>query len=57
MSQGGGAAHFRPDRADRKVLLQDPAGPLGAWSGMAARAGWAALPVAVGRWAPWRRDA
>ncbi|MFJ8309782.1 MULTISPECIES: ABC transporter permease [unclassified Streptomyces] len=57
VSQGGGAADFLPDRAGRQVLLQDPAGTLGPWSGMAVLAGWTALAAAAGWWALRRRDA
>ncbi|MFD9633834.1 ABC transporter permease [Streptomyces violascens] len=57
MSQGGGAADFLPDRAGRQILLQDPAGTLGPWSGMAVLAAWTALATAAGWWALRRRDA
>ncbi|GAA2429744.1 ABC transporter permease [Streptomyces mauvecolor] len=57
MSQGGGAADFLPDRAGQQILLQDPAGTLGPWSGMAVLAAWTVLATAAGWWALRRRDA
>ncbi len=56
-SKGGGAADYLPDRAGRQILLQDPTGSLGPWSGMAVLVGWAALAAAAGWWAVRRRDA
>ncbi|MEV5946251.1 ABC transporter permease [Streptomyces sp. NPDC051993] len=57
VSQGGGAADFLPDRAGQRILLQDPVGTLGPWSGMAVMAAWTALAVGLGWWALRRRDA
>ena len=56
-SRGSGAADFLPDRAGQQVLLQDPAGTLGPWSGMAVLAAWTALAAGAGWWALRRRDA
>ncbi|MEV6549488.1 ABC transporter permease [Streptomyces sp. NPDC051597] len=57
VSQGSGAQDFLPDRAGRQILLLQPEGPLGAWSGMAVLALWSAVSVAAGWWALRRRDA
>ncbi|MEU1071631.1 MULTISPECIES: ABC transporter permease [unclassified Streptomyces] len=57
VSQGSGAQDFLPDRAGRQILLLQPEGPLGAWSGMAVLALWSAVTVAAGWWALRRRDA
>jgi hypothetical protein len=37
-------------------MLQDPAGPLGPWSGMAVLAGWTAAAVSAGWLALRHRD-
>nr|WP_223184985.1 ABC transporter permease [Streptomyces sp. CBMA152] len=57
VSRNGGAVDFMPDRAGQQILLLNPEGPLGAWSGMAVLAGWVALAVGAGWWALRRRDA
>ncbi|WP_406264701.1 ABC transporter permease [Streptomyces sp. NBC_00191] len=54
---GDSAAEFLPDRAGQQILLQDPSGTLGPWSGMAVLAAWTALAVTAGWWALCRRDA
>jgi ABC-2 type transport system permease protein len=57
VSRDSSAAEFLPDRAGQQILLQDPAGTLGPWSGMAVLAVWSALATAAGWWALRRRDA
>ncbi|MET7617158.1 ABC transporter permease [Streptomyces sp. NPDC005408] len=57
VSNDSGAADFFPDRAGQQVLLQDPSGSLGPWSGLGVLASWSALAVAAGWWALRRRDA
>ncbi|WPO76205.1 ABC transporter permease subunit [Streptomyces sp. KN37] len=52
-----GAASYLPDRAGQQVLHQDPAGGLGAWTGLAVTALWAAAALVAGWWAVHRRDA
>ncbi|MEU2564909.1 ABC transporter permease [Streptomyces longispororuber] len=53
----GGAAQFLPDRAGQQILHEDPAGTLGAWSGLAVTAAWSAAALLAGWWALRRRDA
>jgi hypothetical protein len=50
-------ADFLPDHAGQQVLRQDPAGPLGPWTGLAVTAAWAAAALLAGWWALRRRDA
>lgn len=57
VSRGNSAADFLPDRAGQQILLQDPSGALGPWTGMAVMTGWAALAVAAGWISLRRRDA
>lgn len=52
-----GAASYLPDRAGQQVLHQDPAGGLGAWTGLAVTALWAAAALVAGWCAVHRRDA
>lgn len=47
---------FLPDRAGQQILHLAPEGTLGAWSGIAVMAGWAALAAAAGLRALLRRD-
>ncbi|WP_030985145.1 ABC transporter permease subunit [Streptomyces sp. NRRL S-1813] len=47
---------FLPDRAGQQILHLAPAGALGAWTGLAVMAGWAALAAAAGLWSLLRRD-
>jgi ABC-2 type transport system permease protein len=53
----GGAAEFLPDRAGRQILHENPTGTLGAWSGLAVCAAWAAAALLAGWWTMRRRDA
>ncbi|NBE53703.1 ABC transporter permease [Streptomyces boluensis] len=53
----GGAADFLPDRAGQQILHEHPAGTLGAWSGLAVCAAWAAAALLAGWWSLRRRDA
>ncbi|WP_189491683.1 ABC transporter permease subunit [Streptomyces antnestii] len=53
----GSVADFLPDRAGQQVLRQHPAGTLGAWTGLAVTAAWAAALLLAGWWALRRRDA
>jgi ABC-2 type transport system permease protein len=56
-ADGPAVADFLPDHAGRQILLQDPAGPGGAWGGMAILAAWT-VAAAVGGWFALRsRDA
>lgn len=57
VSQGASTADFLPDRAGQRILLQDPSGALGPWSGMAVLAAWAALAAVAGGLTLRRRDA
>jgi ABC-2 type transport system permease protein len=54
---GGGAAQYLPDRAARQVLLADPEGGLGPWSGLAVAALWSLAALLAGWWSIRRRDA
>ncbi|MFE3541629.1 hypothetical protein ACFXK0_01505 [Nocardia sp. NPDC059177] len=56
ITRGGSVAEFLPDRAGRQVLVSDPAGVLGPWTGLAVAACWAAVAVGVGWMALRRRD-
>jgi ABC-2 type transport system permease protein len=56
-SGAAAAADFLPDHAGRQILLQDPAGPGGAWGGMAIVAAWAAAAAVAGWFALRGRDA
>ncbi|MGX2998495.1 ABC transporter permease [Streptomyces sp. JNUCC 64] len=53
----GGVAPYLPDMAGRQVLLQDPTGPLGPWSGLGVAALWSAAALLAGGWSVRRRDA
>jgi hypothetical protein len=57
VSGDGSIADFFPDSAGRQILVQDPSGALGPWTGMAVLAGWAAAAVLAGWFALRRRDA
>ncbi|MBT2400578.1 ABC transporter permease [Streptomyces sp. ISL-100] len=53
----GGVAQYLPDRAGQQVLHLNPEGDLGAWTGLAVTAAWAAAALLAGWWAVRRRDA
>ncbi|WP_338899514.1 ATP-binding cassette domain-containing protein [Streptomyces sp. TG1A-60] len=52
----GGVADFLPDKAGQVILHETSDGALGAWSGLAVTAVWAALALAAGAWGVRRRD-
>ncbi|MEO3973986.1 ABC transporter permease [Streptomyces sp. CAU 1734] len=57
LDEGAGPADFLPDRAGQQMLLQEPTGPLGPWSGLGVLVLWAAAVLWAGWWALRRRDA
>ncbi|MFE7132588.1 ABC transporter permease [Streptomyces sp. NPDC057638] len=57
ISEEGGFADFLPDRAGQQIVLQDPAGPLGPWTGLAVLALWAGAALAAGAARLVRKDA
>ncbi|WP_336082209.1 hypothetical protein [Nocardia sp. SSK8] len=56
VTRGGSVAEYLPDRAGRQVLVSDPTGVLGPWTGLAVSACWAAAAIGVGWLALRRRD-
>jgi hypothetical protein len=57
VSQGGGWVDFLPDRAGQQILLQNPDGPLNAWTGTGVLVLWVAAALWVGGRRLARRDA
>ncbi|MFF8843053.1 ABC transporter permease [Streptomyces sp. NPDC015127] len=57
VSQGGGWVDFLPDRAGQQILLQEPDGPLGPWTGTGVLLLWVAAALWAGGRRLMRRDA
>lgn len=57
VSGNGKAADFFPGQAGRRMLVLDPSGTPGAWTGLAVLIGWTAVAVLAGGLALRRRDA
>ncbi|NWF28447.1 ABC transporter permease [Streptomyces sp. PKU-EA00015] len=57
VSQGGGWVDFLPDRAGQQILLQEPDGPLGPWTGTGVLVLWVAAALWAGGRRLMRRDA
>ncbi|MFF1813279.1 ABC transporter permease [Streptomyces sp. NPDC058251] len=56
-SASGTLADFLPDKAGQVVLHETWDGALGAWTGLAVTAAWAAAALTAGAWSVRRRDA
>ncbi|MDQ1010663.1 ABC-2 type transport system permease protein [Streptomyces sp. V4I23] len=57
VSQGGSWVDFLPDRAGQQILLQEPDGPLGPWTGTGVLVLWVAAALRAGGRRLMRRDA